>query len=70
MRHIWNSRIPMHDGVEISADIYLPDKQEAFPTVIIGTPYDNTMKSHVDMASFFVAHDYAFVVYDVRGREQ
>ena len=68
MRHIWDSRVPMRDGVEISADVYLPDKKGAYPAVVIGTPYDNTMKSHVDMASFFVSHDYAFVVYDVRGR--
>jgi len=68
MRHIWNARVPMRDGVHISADVYLPDKEGAFPTVVIGTPYDNTMKSHVDMAGFFVAHEYAFVVYDVRGR--
>jgi len=68
MRHIWNARVPMRDGVHISADVYLPDKKGDFPTVVIGTPYDNTMKSHIDMAGFFVAHEYAFVVYDVRGR--
>jgi hypothetical protein len=70
MRHIWNARVPMRDGVNISADVYLPDKEVAFPTVVIGTPYDNTMKSHIDMAGFFVAHEYAFVVYDVRGRHE
>jgi putative CocE/NonD family hydrolase len=58
----------MRDGVHISADVYLPDEKRAFPTVVIGTPYDNIMKSHVDMARFFVAHEYAFLVYDVRGR--
>lgn len=58
----------MRDGVHLSADVYLPDKLGSYPAVVIGTPYDNTMKSHVDMASFFVAHDYAFIVYDVRGR--
>ncbi len=58
----------MRDGVHISADIYLPDLSGAYPTVVIGTPYDNTMKSHVDMAAFFVSHDYAFIIYDVRGR--
>lgn len=60
--------MPMRDGVHISADIYLPDIEGAYPTVVIGTPYDNTMKSHVDMASFFVSNGYAFIVYDVRGR--
>lgn len=68
MRHIWDARVPMRDGIHLSADIYLPDLTGAYPTVVIGTPYDNTMKSHVDMASFFVKHKYAFIVYDVRGR--
>jgi putative CocE/NonD family hydrolase len=68
MRHLWNARVPMRDGVHLSADVYLPDVEGSYPAVVIGTPYDNTMKSHVDMASFFVSHDYAFIVYDVRGR--
>jgi len=58
----------MRDGIHISADIYLPDTQGSYPTIVIGTPYDNTMKSHVDMATFFVSNGYAFLVYDVRGR--
>ena len=58
----------MRDGIHLSADVYLPDEEGSYPTVVIGTPYDNTMKSHVDMAAFFVAHDYAFIIYDVRGR--
>ena len=68
MRHFWNARVPMRDGVDLSADVYLPDEEGSYPAVVIGTPYDNTMKSHVDMASFFVDHDYAFIIYDVRGR--
>ena len=68
MRHFWNARVPMRDGVHLSADVYIPEKKGAYPTVVIGTPYDNTMKSHVDMASFFVSNSYCVVVYDVRGR--
>jgi putative CocE/NonD family hydrolase len=68
MRHIWDAHVPMRDGVQLSADIYLPDQVAAYPTIVIGTPYDNTMKSHVDMAAFFIQHGYAFIIYDVRGR--
>jgi uncharacterized protein len=68
MRHIWDAHVSMRDGVHLSADIYLPEKKAEYPTVVIGTPYDNTMKSHVDMARYFVEHDYAFMIYDVRGR--
>ncbi|MFQ6053707.1 MAG: CocE/NonD family hydrolase [Candidatus Bathyarchaeia archaeon] len=58
----------MRDGVELSVDVYLPGEEGSYPAVLIATPYDNTMKSHVDMARFFVSHGYAFVVEDVRGR--
>ncbi|MCW4050955.1 MAG: CocE/NonD family hydrolase [Candidatus Bathyarchaeota archaeon] len=68
MKHIWDAHVPMRDGVNLSADVYMPDEEGSYPTIVIGTPYDNTMKSHVDMARFFVKHGYTFVVYDVRGR--
>ena len=68
MRHIFDAKVPMRDGVRLSADVYLPGEEGAYPAILVGTPYDNTMKSHVDMASFFTRHGYAFMVYDVRGR--
>ena len=33
-----NVRIPMRDGVQLSADIYLPQTSGAFPTVLMRTP--------------------------------
>jgi putative CocE/NonD family hydrolase len=68
IRHIWDARVTARDGVELSVDIYLPEKEGSYPTVLIGTPYDNTMKAHVDTARFFVAHGYAFAIWDLRGR--
>ena len=60
MRHIFDAKVPMRDGVRLSADVYLPEEEGAYPAILVGTPYDNTMKSHVDMASFFTRHGYAF----------
>jgi putative CocE/NonD family hydrolase len=60
----------MRDGINLSADIYLPIriKKEGYPTILLRTPYDNTYPYHIDMAKFFVLHDYIYVVQDVRGR--
>ncbi|MFH0850860.1 MAG: CocE/NonD family hydrolase [Candidatus Bathyarchaeota archaeon] len=68
IRHIWDARVPARDGVTLSLDTYLPGEEGRYPTVLIGTPYDNTMKAHVDMARFFTAHEYAFAIWDLRGR--
>ena len=57
--------IPMRDGVELAADVLLPDVLPA-PAVISGTPYDK------DGVRFAYEHlrdaGYVVVVYDVRGR--
>ena len=32
-------QVPMRDGVQLSADIYLPKAHGPFPTVLVRTPY-------------------------------
>lgn len=59
-------RIPMRNGVHVSADIYLPDAAGLFPTVLVRTPYDNS--TQVNVGKTFASKGYAFVVVDVRGR--
>jgi len=39
MRSITDVLIPMRDGIRIPVDIYLPDGDGPFPTVLIRTPY-------------------------------
>ena len=68
IRTLFDVKVPMRDSVYLSLDVYMPSDGGSYPTILIGTPYDNTMKSHVDMARFFVQHGYAFGVFDVRGR--
>src|SRR5947209_13986005 len=68
-RTLYDQRVPMRDGVTLSADIFLPPEGEGpFPAILQRTPYDNTMTLWVNIARFFAGHGYAFVSQDVRGR--
>ena len=63
-----NVRIPMRDGVELSADIYRPDVEGFFSTILVRTPYDNNNTRSVTRGKFFAERGYVVVVQDVRGR--
>jgi putative CocE/NonD family hydrolase len=68
-RTLYDQRVPMRDGVTLSADIFLPPEGDGpFPAILQRTPYDNTMTLWVNIARFFAGHGYAFVSQDVRGR--
>ena len=69
VRYALDTRVPMRDGVELSADIYLPDTPSGrFPTVLVRTPYDNNRLDTIAAARSFAQDGYACVVQDVRGR--
>lgn len=60
-------KIPMRDGVELAANIFLPSESMRFPVILVRTPYSKG----VDLAPTFrpfLNHGYAMVVEDVRGR--
>lgn len=60
-------QVPMRDGVQLSANIFLPSDAARFPVILVRTPYNKG----VDLTPnyrFFVEHGYAMVVEDVRGR--
>ncbi|RIK38306.1 MAG: hydrolase, partial [Chloroflexi bacterium] len=68
-RHLFDQRVPMRDGVELSADVFLPAVGDGpWPAILQRTPYDNTDELWVGIATYFAKHDYAFVTQDVRGR--
>lgn len=62
--------IRMRDGVELAADIYLPEETALpVPAIVQSTPYDKSNPSFfVPEARFFQSQGYAFVLHDVRGR--
>jgi uncharacterized protein len=69
--------IPMRDGVELAADVYLPsgadgqsDREDrGVPAIVQVTPYGKDSASLVsDEALLYQSNGYAFVAVDVRGR--
>jgi uncharacterized protein len=62
--------IPMRDGVELAADVYLPRaEQRPAPAIVQSTPYDKSSRTFsLSEGRFYQEHGYAFVVHDVRGR--
>lgn len=59
--------IPMRDGVELAADIFLPAaSQRPAPAVVIGTPYDKS--TPYEQGEPWQEAGYVGIVYDVRGR--
>ena len=65
----YNVKIPMRDGVRLSADIYFPQGQPGpFPVILSRTPYDNMVEGMVDNAIFYAQNGYVFVAQDARGR--
>lgn len=73
--------VPMQtrDGVTLYADIYFPEGDGPFPTMIIRTPYDKssqvyadgqTMTRHLIHTRYFPQHGYVVVSQDTRGRWQ
>jgi uncharacterized protein len=64
-----NVPVPMRDGVVLRADVWLPNAQGRFPTLVCRTPYnkDNAPKEWTTFDKA-VQRGYAVVIQDVRGR--
>jgi hypothetical protein len=48
-------KIPMKDGVELNADIFLPDSEEKFPAILGYHPYDDRAQTAPIMPSSFAS---------------
>lgn len=66
VQHYRYLNVPMSDGVRLASDLYLPDQEGPFPTVLIRTPYNKEQKE--GLANFFAERGYAVLTQDVRGR--
>ncbi len=64
----WNRRVPMRDGVELSADVYHADGDDPHTTVIARTPYLKNTGEQQRLAQLYADQGYTFVWMDVRGR--
>ena len=67
-RLLHDRRVPTRDGVELSADVYLPLSGGPFPTIVQWTPYESTRERFIAWGVFYAQRGYAAVVVDVRGR--
>ncbi len=67
-----NIQIPMRDGKNLIADLYLPNKTDTFPVVLIQTPYGKFFFRErglpLGIGDNLVESPYAFVVLDWRCR--
>ncbi len=62
-----NVRVPMRDGIELSANVFRPAAGGPFPTLLLRTPYGKGVTLSPNLRAF-VEHGYAVVFEDVRGR--
>ena len=63
-----DTRVTMRDGVELSADVYLPPEGGPFPTLLVRTIYDNQNRDNMEACKRFLDSGYAVVMQDCRGR--
>lgn len=68
VRLLHDQRVPMRDGITLSADVYLPLSGRGLPTIVQWTPYESTRERFVAWGVWFARRGYAAVVVDVRGR--
>ncbi len=59
-------KVPLRDGVFLSADIYRPEEEGKYPAILSLTPYGN--HSNPKTAIFFAERGYVFIIVDCRGR--
>jgi len=59
-------KVPMRDGVILSADIFRPEAAGTFPVILMRTPYDNN--SLIAKGIQYARRGYALVAQDCRGR--
>jgi len=64
----FDAKIPLRDGVQLSANIWRPSRPGNFPVVIMYTPYDLTSNWAMGEAQYFTSCEYAFAGIVLRGR--
>src|SRR5438132_1898640 len=73
--------VPARDGIGLATDVHRPQGAGPFPAILERTPYDKSAPSRSErtaavaaprsreaVAAYFVAHGYAVLYQDCRGR--
>src|SRR5262249_46243381 len=61
-------RVPMRDGVTLTADVYRPTEPGRYPVVLTRTPYNKISDGLLKQARAFVGRGFVFGALDVGGR--
>lgn len=61
-------RVPMRDGITLSADLHRPAIPGQYPAILLRTPYQKTSKDCFELGTYFASRGYVVVWMDVRGR--
>jgi len=70
-RLMLNIPVPMRDGINLSADIWLPPSSQGkgpWPALLLRTIYDNQEARYIGWAREFTNRGYAVIMQDCRGR--
>lgn len=70
VRTRFDVRMPMRDGVHLSADIWMPAAPGRYPVILMRTPYvkANERSHYPEQGVYFANHGYVLAVQDTRGR--
>ncbi|WIG57932.1 MAG: X-Pro dipeptidyl-peptidase-like [Ktedonobacterales bacterium] len=71
-RLVFDQRVPMRDGVTLSADVMFPagapENGKRYPAIVLRTPYIKANPVTYANARYFAERGYVYVMMDVRGR--
>ena len=68
-RTLIDVKAPMRDGVKLSANIFLPQKEGKYPVILERSPYGaKSTDWYINRALFYARRGYVYVLQDVRGR--
>lgn len=67
VRQKFDVRMPMRNGTELSADIWLPENEGKYPAILVRTPYTKADRQprFPEFGKFFAERGYVFIVQDV-----
>ena len=67
-QNVREEMVPMRDGVRLATSIYLPEGEGPWPVILIRTPYGKDVMYGPAAHKNFLAHGYASVAQDSRGK--
>ncbi len=68
VRALYDLKVPMRDGIRLSADVFLPRGGGDWPTILLRTPYESLRDLHIEWAVWWAKRGYAVVIQDCRGK--